>query len=249
MNMQNKIAAQVAGKPIMESEIDETLMKMGQRGQSYNNPQGRAMILDRLIAQKLFLLDAQKNLYEREPAFKEQLQKVKEDMLTNYAISKAVDNVRVKDEEVKKYFDENTDKFKADVVYNANHILVDSEEKAKELSDKIKAGDISFETAAREHSTCPSGQTGGDLGDFGKGQMVPEFEKACDDMEVGAISDPVKTQFGWHVIRLNKKGTGDPVSFDDVKNDIKEALLAQKQQAAYQSKVNQLKILFPVDKF
>ena len=79
--------------------------------------------------------------------------------------------------------------------------------------------------------------------------MVPEFEKACDDMEVGAISDPVKTQFGWHVIRLNKKGTGDPVSFDDVKNDIKEALLAQKQQAAYQSKVNQLKILFPVDKF
>ena len=69
-NAQDRIVAQVAGKPIMESEIDATLMQMGQRAQSYNNPQGRAMILEQLINKKLFLLDAQRNLIEREPAFK-----------------------------------------------------------------------------------------------------------------------------------------------------------------------------------
>lgn len=100
-NAQDRIVAQVAGKPIMESEIDATLMQMGQRAQSYNNPQGRAMILEQLINKKLFLLDAQRNLLEREPAFKEQLGRVKEELLASYNIQKAVEKVRVTDEEVK----------------------------------------------------------------------------------------------------------------------------------------------------
>ena len=83
-NAQDRIVAQVAGKPIMESEIDATLMQMGQRAQSYNNPQGRAMILEQLINKKLFLLDAQRNLLEREPAFKEQLGRVKEELLAKF---------------------------------------------------------------------------------------------------------------------------------------------------------------------
>ena len=70
----------------MASELEEALRSMGQRAQSYDNPQGRAILLDQLIARRLFLMDAQKNLMEREPAFKEQLKRVKDDMLTNYAI-------------------------------------------------------------------------------------------------------------------------------------------------------------------
>ncbi len=249
MNYQDKIAAQVAGKPIMESEIDMALAQMGQRGQSYNNPQGRAMILEQLINKRLFLLDAQRNLLEREPAFKEQLTRVKEDMLASYNIQKSVERVRVTEDEIKKFYDENPDQFDAGDGYDADHILVDSEEKAKEIREKITSGELEFAEAAKTYSTCSSGKEGGKLGEFGKGQMVPEFEEACDRLSEGELSEPVKTQFGWHLVKLNRKIAGGKVEFAVAKEEIRQALIAQKQQAAYQSKVNQLKILYPVDKF
>lgn len=247
-NMQNRILASVAGSPITEADIDAALMSMGARGQAYNTPDGRAALLDNIIARKLFLLDAKKNLMEREPEFKEQLARVKDDMLTNYAIQKSVERIRVTEDEIKKFYDENPEQFDAGEVFNASHILVDSEEKAVEIASKLAAGEMTFEDAAREYSTCPSGKEGGMLGDFGRGQMVREFEDACAQMDVGTVSAPVKTQFGYHLIRLNNRETGGKVKFTEAKEQIREALLAQKQQAAYQSRINQLKILFPVDK-
>ena len=92
---EDKIVASVGGKPITEADVSREIARMGQRGQSYNTPQGRAMVLEQLINKRLFLLDAQRNLYEREPAFKEQLQAIKEEMLTSYAVQKAVERVRV----------------------------------------------------------------------------------------------------------------------------------------------------------
>ena len=249
MDMENKVLATVGGKNITEQDVTMALMQMGQRGQNYNNPQGRAMILDQLISRKLFLMDAQRNLYEREPAFKEQLTRVKEDMLTSYAMQKALEKVRVTEDEAQKYYEENKAQFVSGLTFNASHILVDSEDKANDLLAQIKAGEITFEEAAAKHSSCPSGQNGGNLGDFGQGQMVPEFENACAAMEVGEISAPVQTQFGFHLILLNKKEEGGEMSFDEVKADLMNALKEEKQQAAYQSKVNQLKILYPVDKF
>ena len=245
---EDKIVASVGGKPITVADISREIARMGQRGQSYNTPQGRAMVLEQLINKRLFLLDAQRNLYEREPAFKEQLQAIKEEMLTSYAVQKAVERVRVTEEEVKKYYEENKDKFVSGTNYNASHILVDSEDKANELLGQINAGEITFEDAARQFSTCPSGKQGGELGDFTSGQMVPEFENACAAMEPGQTTGPVKTQFGYHIIRLNKKEEGGDVKYADIREELTEALRGEKQQAAYQSKINQLKLLYPVDK-
>ncbi|MBQ4607808.1 MAG: peptidylprolyl isomerase [Clostridia bacterium] len=249
MDMENKVLAAVGGKNITEQDVTMALMQMGQRGQNYNNPQGRAMILDQLISRKLFLMDAQRNLYEREPEFKEQLTRVKEDMLTSYAMQKALEKVRVTEAEAKTYYEENKEKFVSGLTFSASHILVDSEDKANELLAQIKAGDITFEEAAAQYSSCPSGKNGGDLGQFGQGQMVPEFENACAAMEVGELSAPVQTQFGYHLIRLNGKEEGGEMAYEDVKDELMAALKEEKQQAAYQSKVNQLKILYPVDKF
>ena len=247
-NTNDRILAQVGGKPIYQSEIDDLIMRLGQTGQSYNNPQGRAVLLDELINKKLFLLDAQRNLLERDPEFKEQLAQVKEELLESFNVRKTVEKVKVTDEEIKKYYDEHPEQFKAGTSYNASHILVDSESRANEIKQSIENGEYSFEDAAKKHSTCPSGQNGGSLGDFTHGQMVPEFENACDALEEGQLSEPVQTQFGWHLIKLNSKKEGGQMKFADVKDDIRYALLSQKQQAAYQSKVNQLKILYPVDK-
>ena len=86
----------------------------------------------------------------------------------------------------------------------ASHILVSSLDKANSIVSELKAGK-GFEELAKKHSTCPSGQRGGDLGFFGKGMMVPDFEKAAFALEPGMVSSPVKTQFGYHLIKVTGK--------------------------------------------
>ena len=246
--MENKILATVNGTPITDAEVSAFLRGMGQQGQAYNNPEGRKAILQELVAQKLLLLDAQKNLLEAEPAFKEQLKKAKESLLANYALEKVITGVRVTDKEIEDYYNENQDKFVSPATVNASHILVDSEEKAKEIYEKIEKGEMSFEDAAKEYSSCPSKDNGGSLGDFGKGQMVPEFDAAVFAMAVGEVTkEPVQTQFGYHLIRLNSKNEGATMPLDSIKERLGQQLLGQKQQKAYESRINQLKILYPVD--
>ena len=246
--MENKILATVNGTPITDAEVSAFLRGMGQQGQAYNNPEGRKAILQELVAQKLLLLDAQKNLLEAEPAFKEQLKKAKESLLANYALEKVITGVRITDKEIEDYYNENQDKFVSPATVNASHILVDSEEKAKEIYEKIEKGEMSFEDAAKDYSSCPSKDNGGSLGDFGKGQMVPEFDAAVFEMEVGEVTkEPVQTQFGYHLIRLNSKKEGETMPLDSIKERLGQQLLGQKQQKAYESRINQLKILYPVD--
>ncbi len=246
--MENKILATVNGMPITDRDVDAFLQGMGQQGQAYNTPEGRKAVLNELVAQKLLLLDAQKNLLEAEPAFKEQLKKAKESLLASYALEKVIAAVRISDKEIEDYYNENKDKFVSPPTVNASHILVDSEEKAKEIYEKIEKGEISFEDAAKEYSSCPSKENGGSLGDFGKGQMVPEFDSAVFAMAIGEVTkEPVQTQFGYHLIRLNSKNEGETMALEAIKDRLGQQLLTQKQQKAYESRVNQLKILYPVD--
>ena len=243
-----KVLATVGGMPITDTEVEEFLMGLGPRGQAYNNPEGRGIILEQLIGNKLLLLDAKRNLLEAEPAFKEQLAKLKDNLLASYAAEKAISTVSVSDKEARDYYEENKDKFNQGETVNASHILVDSEELANELIEKISTGAVTFEDAAREHSSCPSKENGGNLGDFGKGQMVPEFDQAVFAMEVGTVSaSPVKTQFGYHLIKLISKKDPEAMPYEQIADEIKHALLTEKRRAAYESKINQLKILFPVD--
>lgn len=244
-----KILASVMGKPITQADVEEFIANLGSRGESYKNPQGYAVILDELINQKLLLLDATSNFYEADPAFKAELNKAKESLLVSFALQKAIEKVTVTDADARAYYDQNKDKLVTGDTVNASHILVESEELANSILSDIQNGNVTFEDAAKKHSKCPSSERGGELGDFGKGQMVPEFDEVCFSMEVGELKGPVKTNFGYHIIRLNKKNPSAQIAYDDIKDRIKEQLISDKQQAAYKSKINQLKILYQVDKF
>ncbi len=248
IKMADRILATVGGIQITERDVDELLMSLGQRGQAYNTPEGRKMLLGQVINNKLLLLDARRNLYEAEPRFKEEFARVKDNLLTSYAGEKALSGVTVTDTEAKAYYDENKSQFDQGETVNASHILVDTEEKAREIYAMIASGEKSFEDAAKEYSSCPSKERGGNLGDFGRGQMVPEFDKAVFEMEVGAVTaDPVKTQFGYHLIKLISKNDAKDTPYEEIKDEIKAALLGEKRRKAYESKINQLKILYPVD--
>ncbi|CTQ32625.1 peptidylprolyl isomerase [Jannaschia rubra] len=105
--------------------------------------------------------------------------------------------------------------------YNASHILVETEEAAQEIAGKIAEG-ADFAELAQEESTGPTGPNGGQLGWFGPGMMVPEFEEAVKGMEAGEVSDPVQTQFGWHVIRLNEVREQEVPALDDVRPELED---------------------------
>ena len=244
----DKILAKVGALTVSEREVDEFLAELGQRGQGYNTPEGRKAILEQIISSKLLLLDARHNLLETEAEFKAELAKLRENLLINYAGNKVISAVKVNDADVKKYYEDNLDKFKQGETVNADHILVDSEEKALEILAKIESGEISFGDAAREYSSCPSGQRGGNLGDFGRGQMVPEFDKAVFELEVDEVTKtPVKTQFGYHLIKLNSKSESTVMPYEEIAPQLTEMVLNEKRREAYEKKINQLKILYPVE--
>ena len=243
-----KILANVGGMPITEEDVNEFLAGLGQRGAGYNNPEGRKVVLQQLIGNKLLLLDAKRNLLEGEAEFRAQLERVKDQLLTNYAGEKAIASVSVSEKECEEYYKANPEKFMTDGTVSASHILVETEEAALDILGKIEGGAMSFEDAAREYSSCPSKDAGGSLGEFGRGQMVPEFDTAVFSMEVGEVTKtPVKTQFGYHLIKLNSKTEASTIPYAEISGEIMNALLLEKRRAAYESKINQLKIMYPVD--
>jgi len=247
--MENSRPLAVVGTTtVTDADVTETLLAMDPSGANVNNPQMRARILEQLIDQALFLTDARKNMLEYDPAFKQQLAQMKDNLLVQFAISKAIERVNVTEAEIKTFFDENPDQFKGQETVAASHILVDDEEEANKLMQAIQSDEISFEDAAKQNSTCPSGKNGGSLGEFGHGQMVPEFDEACFSMEVGELRGPVKTQFGFHIIRLDAKNAAEPMKLTEAHDAIKEHLLTEKRRQAYQSKVNQMKIMYPVSR-
>ena len=246
--MADRILATVGGIAITENDVNELIAGLGQRGQAYNSPEGRRAVLNQIIGNKLLLLDARRNLYEADPVFREQLNKVKENLLVSFAGEKAISSVTVTDAEAKEYYEANAERFMTGETVNASHILVKTEDEAKKIYEEITSGEKTFEDAAREYSSCPSKEAGGNLGDFGRGQMVPEFDTAVFTMEVGEITaEPVKTQFGYHLIKLNAKNSEAKMAYSDVADQIKAMLLNEKRRKAYESKINQLKIMYPVD--
>ncbi|MEM1375180.1 MAG: peptidylprolyl isomerase [Pseudomonadota bacterium] len=137
----------------------------------------------------------------------------------------------VSEEAIQAAYDEQFSEFEGAQEFNASHILVETEEEAQSLIEQLEGG-AEFAALAQEFSTGPSGPRGGELGWFGQGMMVPPFEAAVMELEVGGVSPPIETQFGWHVVTLNDTRTTEPPSLDDVRADIEGQLASAALQEA-----------------
>ena len=141
--------------------------------------------------------------------------------------------VDITDEEMKTYFEENKDSYNEPEQVEASHILVENEETANEVKEKLEAGE-DFAELAKEYSTDPSNaENGGELGYFSKGTMVEEFENIAFSMNVGEISDPVKTDYGYHIIHVTDKKEAKEANFEDHKEEIKQTLFDQEISTEY----------------
>lgn len=139
-------------------------------------------------------------------------------------------NEAMTDEAIQTAYDELYGNAEPETEYNASHILVETEEDAAALVTDLEGG-ADFAELAMEKSTGPSGPRGGELGWFGAGAMVPPFEEAVVALEVGAVSAPVQTQFGWHVIKLNETRIKDAPSLEQVQGELRENVQAQAIEA------------------
>lgn len=246
--MENKILATVEGRDITTIDVNIFLQQLGQqRAAQFDNQEGRTQILHELVNQKLILAEAIENKIEESEVFKKEMERLKETVMIQIIVNNVLRTAKVSDEEVEAHFEANKEKYAKPEEISASHILNESEEACKEAYEKIKNREIDFATAAREYSSCPSKEQGGSLGFFARGRMVPEFEDAAFAMKVGEISQPVKTQFGYHIIMVDDKNEAQPVTLDQVRQTITNELTTIKQRDVYVAKVEELKNKYKVE--
>lgn len=239
---EQKILATVDGVNITDAEIDAFISNLPREQQMYSqNPQFRQQCLEEILAIHLYAKMGKEEKLDETEEFKKIIESTKKDILAQLAMRKVLTSVTVSQEECKEYYENNTQQFEKPAKVSAKHILVKEEAECLEILEAIKSGKTEFEAAAREFSTCPSGEKGGDLGEFGKGQMVPEFEQAAFAAEIGEVTDPVKTHFGYHLIKVESKSEAGIAEFEMVESRIKKMLMQKKQNEVYASTAAQLK--------
>ena len=172
------------------------------------------------------------------------LDSTRRDLAIAYFVNTSIaSKISVSEEDIKKFYDENPDKFRMEEQARASHILVgvdgkagpEEKKAAREKAEKLRkelAGGADFAQLARENSSCPSNKQGGDLGFFSKGKMVPEFEKAAFALQPGGVSEVVETRFGYHIIKLAELKKPEEIALDAARGKITEYLRAQKTNAA-----------------
>ncbi|MBS4191994.1 peptidylprolyl isomerase [Bacillus sp. FJAT-49705] len=244
----NKNVASVNGEKITKDELYDQLV-------SQNGPE----MLDKLIMDEIIKQEAKKEKIDisqkeidkemekyaeqfgGEEAFKEILKsngveysQFEKDMEIFLATKKLLEpRIKITDDEMKTYFEENKASFAQEEQVQASHILVKDEKTANEVIKKINAGE-DFAKLAKEYSTDASNsESGGELGYFGRGDMVEEFSNAAFSLPVGKISDPVKTEYGYHVIKVTDKKEAKEANYEESKEEVKAAIFETKISSEY----------------
>ncbi len=244
----SEVVASVNGEKISKDELYDAMLK--QSGQQ---------TLESLISKKVIELEAKKQkvtvsekdiqnelnkYYEQyggEEAFNQvlaqnglTLDEVKKELVVNVKVTKLLKSrISVSEDEIKNYFEENKATFAQEKQVKASHILVDTEEKANEIKDKLAKGEDFAKLAKDNSKDTGSKENGGDLGFFGTGQMVKEFEEAAFALKAGEISEPVKTQFGYHIIKVTEIKNAEEANYEKSKAKISDILFEQKLQTEY----------------
>ena len=238
-----KALAIINGKEITASEFDLRWSQLPEFARkTYAGPDGRKKFLEELITRELLLQESRKRGLDRDRALVERVERFKERSVLDHLMREEVDSrITVTLEEMKAYYAANPGSFTAPDDLRASHILVKTDEDALDVKKRLDQGE-DFAALARKVSLDLSTKfKGGDLGPIKKGQTVPQFEKTLLALKVGETSHPVTTQFGYHVIKLNDRTTGAPLSFEDAKDQVKEQIQVEKKRKRFDELVASLR--------
>ena len=223
-----KIVATIDGKPVSEADLALALASVDQQYSQLPPDQRRAAAFMAIMEIRLLADKAVAEGLDKDAEFQRRMAFLQQRALHSEVIEKDV-GAKITDEEIRARYDKQLADTPPVNEVKARHILVKTKEEAEAIVKQLDGG-AKFEDLAAQHTTDPSGKTtGGDLGYFAPGQMVPEFEKAAFALNVGEYSkEPVQSQFGWHIIMVEDKRAQQPPAFDSVKDEVRNLVFREK---------------------
>ena len=239
------VVARVNGVEIKQSDLALAEEDVGSDIQAAS-PEAKREHLISYLADIIMVTQAaeKKNIVDN-PDFKRRLAFLRNKLLMGFELQEET-KAALSDEAMRQTYDDAVKSAAGQEEVRARHILVGNEDEAKAIVEQLRAGG-DFATIAKEKSKDPGAAEGGDLGYFTKDQMVPEFAEVAFKMYPGQLSNPVKTQFGWHIIKVEDRRTKQPPEFDKVKSQI-EAFLSRKAQTEFITKLRQTAKIERLDK-
>lgn len=229
VHAEDKVVAKLNGQDITEADLTLAEGDIGEQLASLPAEAKRRVLVEYIIETRLFAAAAEAEKLASDPDFARRLAYWRDRAMRDAYFEKTIKG-SLSEGLLRGIYDDKVKQLPPEEEVRARHILVDTEEEAKELAQKIAAG-ADFATLAKENSKDPgSKQNGGDLGYFGRGQMVGTFEVAAFALKPGEVSKPVKSQFGWHLIKVEDRRPRKPPSFEDVKAHIMTSMVQSKAQ-------------------
>lgn len=201
----------------------------------------KSLVLDQMISEKLLIQEAKYMGLEEDNDVLEQIKKITEQILVQVLIEREIlDKIKVNDEEVLEYYEQNKDSFTEKEQVHLYNILLETEEGAQDVLEQLKAGG-DFSEIAIEKSAGPSATQGGDLEYLTRGTIIPEIEEVVFALELEELSEVIKTDFGFHILKITEKKPETVKALEEVKEDIIQTLLPDKQKEAFENFLEELK--------
>src|SRR4030043_467794 len=241
--------AKVGNVTITQAELEREIKNLPDFAQKiFAGIGGKERFLNELVKKELLYQEALKKGLDKNTEYLKKVEEFKKLTLIGQLLEKEIETkAKVTDQDVKDYYEKHKQELASVSQIRASHIIVKTEEDAKKILERLKKGE-DFAKIAKKSSIDPgSAKNGGDLGFFSSGQMVPEFEAAAARLKPGEISEPVKTKFGYHIIKVTDKKMGKPVEFEKVRNVIFQRLSAERQKEFFDSYIEDLKKSYKVE--
>jgi len=237
-----EVVATYQGRTLTSGRIAQELERLPAPSRTYlAAPDRKRQFVENLALNDLLYAEGAQAGYDKDPEIARQVDDLRKRLVVQRVMRKYQTPPTITDEQVKAQYDQNPILYSTAQVH-ASHILVKDEDTARQLLAEVKAHPEKFADLAREKSTdTVSAKKGGDLGTFGPGRMVPEFDKVAFALQPGEISDVVKTQYGYHIIMVAERKEGEPKPFDQVKEQIRASLRNKVVQDQVQGHFDELK--------
>jgi len=237
-----EVVATYKGHTLTSNDIKQEFERLPAPSRTYlAAPDRKRQFIENMVMNDLLYEEGRQAGYDKDAEIDRQVNDLRKRLVVQRVMKQYQTPPTITDEQVRAYYDQNPALYSTTQIH-ASHILVKDDDTAKQILADVKAHPDKFADIAREKSTdAISAKKGGDLGTFGTGRMVPEFEKVAFSLKPGEISDVVKTQYGYHIIMVTDRKEGEPKPFDQVKEQIRATLRNKALQDQVQGHFDQLK--------
>ncbi|MEW6215568.1 MAG: peptidylprolyl isomerase [Nitrospirota bacterium] len=241
--------AKVGNVKITQADFEREIKSLPDFAQKmFEGSSGKEKFLEELIKKEVLYQEALKKGLDKDAEFLGKVKDFKKISLIGLLLEKEIESkAKVTDQDVKNYYEEHKEEFTPVSQIRASHILLKTEEEAKRVLERLRKGEDFAQIAKKTSIDTGSAKKGGDLGFISRGQMVREFEVEALKLKLGEISELVKTQFGYHIIKVTDKKIGKAIEFERAKDLISRHLSAKKQKEVFDSYIEELKKSYKVE--